>query len=59
MPGGATYGLLQLGPTMNADGKLLSTSVGGLVLIGYTVAAVALATGERHDLRSGCFRGPS
>jgi len=43
MPGGATYGLLQLGPTMNADGKLLSTSVGGLVLVGYTVAAVALA----------------
>jgi ABC-2 type transport system permease protein len=43
MPGGATYGLLQLGPVMNADGKLLSASVGGLVLLAYTAAAIALA----------------
>jgi hypothetical protein len=43
MPGGATYGLLQLGPAINADGKLLSAPVGGLVLVAYTAAAVALA----------------
>jgi ABC-2 type transport system permease protein len=43
MPVGATYGLLQLGPAINADGKLLSASVAGLVLVGYTAAAVALA----------------
>jgi hypothetical protein len=40
-PGGATYGLLQLGPAISADGKLLSAPVGGLVLVGYT------ATGDR------------
>lgn len=43
LPGGATYALLQLGQEVNANGKLLSTSVGGLVLVGYTAAAVALA----------------
>lgn len=43
MPGGATDALLQLGSTINLDGKLLSASVGGLVLVGYTAAAVALA----------------
>jgi hypothetical protein len=44
--------LLQLGPTMNADGKLLSTSVGGLVLVGYTAAAAALAlvVASRRDI---------
>ncbi|WP_405069710.1 hypothetical protein OG558_08450 [Kribbella sp. NBC_01510] len=43
MPGDATYALLQLGPSINLDGKLLSASAGGLVLAGYTIAAVALA----------------
>jgi ABC-type transport system involved in multi-copper enzyme maturation permease subunit len=43
MPVGATYGLLQLGPAINADGRLLSVSAGGLVLAAYTAAAVALA----------------
>ena len=43
MPGGATDALLQLGHTINLDGKLLSASVAGLVLVGYTAAAVALA----------------
>jgi ABC-type transport system involved in multi-copper enzyme maturation permease subunit len=43
MPTGAAFGLLQLGPTINADGKLLPASVSGLVLAGYTAAAVALA----------------
>jgi ABC-2 type transport system permease protein len=52
LPVGATYGLLQLGPTINADGKLLSTSVAGLVLLGYTAAAVALAlvVAPRRDI---------
>jgi ABC-2 type transport system permease protein len=43
MPGGATWALLQLGPSLGLDGKLLSAPVGGLVLLGYTVAAVTLA----------------
>ncbi len=43
MPVGATYGLLQLGPALNLDGKLLSVSAGGLLLVGYTAAAVVLA----------------
>jgi ABC-type transport system involved in multi-copper enzyme maturation permease subunit len=43
MPGGATNSLLQLGPELQLDGKLLSPAMGGLVLVGYTVAAVALA----------------
>jgi ABC-2 type transport system permease protein len=43
MPGGATYALLQLGPSISLDGKLLSASMGGLVLVVYTAAAVALA----------------
>ena len=43
MPGGATNALLHLGPLMSLDGKLLSASAGGLVLLGYTAAAVALA----------------
>ena len=43
LPGGATYGLLQLGPAINAEGMLLSASVAGLVLIGYTAAALVLA----------------
>lgn len=43
MPGGATNALLQLGPAISADGKLLSASAGGLVLAGYTTTAVILA----------------
>lgn len=43
MPEGAAYALLRLGPTINLDGKLLSASAGGLVLVSYTAAAVALA----------------
>jgi ABC-2 type transport system permease protein len=52
MPGGATNALLQLGPAINADGKLLSTSVGGLVLVGYTAAAatLALVVAPRRDV---------
>lgn len=43
MPGGATNSLLQLGPAISLDGKLLSASAGGLVLLGYTAASVGLA----------------
>ena len=43
MPLGATSALFQLGPSMGLDGKLLSASVAGLVLVGYTAAAVILA----------------
>jgi ABC-2 type transport system permease protein len=43
MPGGATDALLRLGPVLSLDGKLLPAPVGGLVLLGYTTAAVALA----------------
>ena len=43
MPLGATSALFQLGPSMGLDGKLLSASVAGLVLVGYTAAAVVLA----------------
>jgi ABC-2 type transport system permease protein len=43
LPGGATDALLQLGPAISLDGKLLSAPVGGLVLVGYTAAAVTLA----------------
>lgn len=42
-PGGATYGLLQLGPAATRRGTLLDAPVGGLLLVGYTAAAVALA----------------
>jgi ABC-type transport system involved in multi-copper enzyme maturation permease subunit len=43
MPWGATSSLLQLGPSYGFDGQLLSAPTGGLVLVGYTAAAVALA----------------
>jgi ABC-2 type transport system permease protein len=43
MPWGATSSLLQLEPSYGFDGELLSATVGGLVLVGYTAAAVALA----------------
>jgi ABC-2 type transport system permease protein len=42
-PGGATFGLLQLGPAITTNGTLLDAPVGGLLLLGYTVAAAALA----------------
>lgn len=42
-PGGATFGLLQLGPTIATDGTLLEAPIGGLLLVGYTAAAAALA----------------
>jgi len=43
MPGGATNALFQLGPALSLGGELLPPSVGGLVLVGYTAAAVLLA----------------
>jgi ABC-2 type transport system permease protein len=42
-PGGATYGLLQLGPAITTSGTLLDAPIGGLLLVGYTAAALALA----------------
>jgi ABC-2 type transport system permease protein len=43
MPGGATWAFLQLGPSLGLGGRLLPAPVGGLLLLGYTAAAVALA----------------
>jgi ABC-2 type transport system permease protein len=43
LPVGATNTLLQQGPSLGLDGKLLSAAAGGLVLLGYTVIAVTLA----------------
>lgn len=43
MPWGAASSLLQLGPSWGIDAELLSAPVGGLLLIGYATAAVALA----------------
>ena len=43
MPWGATNALLQLGPEMNLEGKLLSLPEAELLLIGYTAGAVLLA----------------
>ena len=43
IPLGATSALFQLGPSMGLDGKLLPATVAGLVLVGYTAAAVVLA----------------
>ncbi len=42
-PGGATNGLLQLGAVATTSGTLLNAPVGGLLLAGYTAAAVAAA----------------
>lgn len=42
-PGGATYGLLQLGRAATTRVTLLDAPIGALVLIGYTAVAVALA----------------
>lgn len=44
MPGGATNALLRLGPSIGLDpDQLLSVPVSGLLVVGYTVSAVALA----------------
>ena len=43
MPWGAASSLLQLGPSWGFEDELLSAPAGGLVLLGYTAAAVALA----------------
>jgi ABC-2 type transport system permease protein len=43
MPWGAASSLLQLGPSWGFEDELLPAPAGGLVLFGYTAAAVALA----------------
>ncbi|HSV37490.1 MAG TPA: ABC transporter permease subunit [Nocardioidaceae bacterium] len=42
-PLGATSAMFQSGPSLGLDGELLSAPVAGLVLLGYTAAAVVLA----------------
>jgi hypothetical protein len=42
-PLGATFALLQLGPAVTTHGTLLDAPIGGLLLLGYTTAVVALA----------------
>jgi ABC-2 type transport system permease protein len=42
-PVGATYGLLRLGPIVTTGGTLLDAPIGGLLLVGYATAALALA----------------
>lgn len=42
-PGGATFGLLQIGATVTTKGSLLTAPAAGLVLITYAAAACALA----------------
>jgi len=51
-PVGATYGLLQLGPIVTTQGTLLDAPIGGLLLVGYTAAAAALAlvVAPRRDI---------
>lgn len=43
MPTGTTLSLLQLGPSVDPDGKLLSVPASGLLLAAYAVVAVILA----------------
>jgi ABC-2 type transport system permease protein len=43
IPGGASYGLLQLGPAVTTRGTLLDAPIGGLLLVGHAAAAVAVA----------------
>jgi ABC-2 type transport system permease protein len=43
MPGATSFVLLQMGPAMDPDGKLLSASASGLLLAAYTAVAIALA----------------
>jgi ABC-2 type transport system permease protein len=51
-PGGASYGLLQLGPAVTTHGTLVDAPTGGLLLVGYTAAAVAVAlvVASRRDV---------
>lgn len=51
-PGGATFGLLQLGPAIATHGTLLGAPIGGLLLLGYTaaVSAVAFVVAPRRDV---------
>ncbi len=44
-PWGATNAVLQIGPSLGLDGKLLSVPAAGLVLAAYTATAVVLALG--------------
>ncbi|HSP37419.1 MAG TPA: ABC transporter permease [Frankiaceae bacterium] len=44
LPGGATDAWLQLGPVLDLDDRLLPAPLGGLLLLVYTAAAVALAS---------------
>lgn len=43
LPGGAAWALLQLGPSVDPEGKLLSTSASGLLLAAYAAVFVFLA----------------
>jgi ABC-2 type transport system permease protein len=43
MPGATAYALMQLGPSVDPNGKLLSAPVAGVLLGAYVAAAVALA----------------
>ena len=43
MPGATSFVLLQMGPSVDPDGELLSASAAGLLLAAYTAVAVALA----------------
>lgn len=43
MPGATTFVLLQMGPSIDPDGKLLSVSVSGLLLAAYAAVAVSVA----------------
>jgi ABC-type transport system involved in multi-copper enzyme maturation permease subunit len=43
LPAATTYSLMQLGPTLDPDGNLLSASASGLVLAAYAALAVGLA----------------
>lgn len=43
MPGPTAFVLLQMGPTIDPDGKLLSASAAGLLLAAYAASAILLA----------------
>jgi hypothetical protein len=51
-PGGATYGLLQLGPAITTSDTLLDVPIAGLLLVGYTAAIMllAVAVAPRRDV---------
>jgi hypothetical protein len=50
VPGGATDALLQLGPAIALDGRLLPAPAAAIVLAGYTAAATALIVTPRKDV---------